>query len=76
MTAISNANISQTPRRRAVRALPASATNWSGLHANGIWPGLFLTSMVAAAAYAIRHLPGMTTFSPNDPRHRDRDRVS
>jgi uncharacterized integral membrane protein (TIGR00698 family) len=64
MTAISNADISKTPHRRAVRALPAQATNWSGLHANGIWPGLFLAAMVATAAYAVRRLPGMTTFSP------------
>jgi uncharacterized integral membrane protein (TIGR00698 family) len=64
MTAISNADISKTPHRRAVRALPARATNWSGLHANGIWPGLFLAAMVATAAYAARRLPGMTTFSP------------
>jgi uncharacterized membrane protein YadS len=63
MTAISNADISKTPYRRAVRVLPAQATNWSGLRANGIWPGLFLAAMVAAAAYAVRHLPGMATFS-------------
>jgi uncharacterized integral membrane protein (TIGR00698 family) len=64
MTAISNADTSKTPRQRAVRALPAQAINWSGLHANGIWPGLFLAAMVATAAYAVRRLPGMTTFSP------------
>jgi uncharacterized integral membrane protein (TIGR00698 family) len=64
MTTISNADISKTLRQRTVGALPIKATNGSGLHAGGLWPGLFLASMVAAAAYAIRQLPGMATFSP------------
>ncbi|NVN84926.1 MAG: YeiH family putative sulfate export transporter [Rhodopseudomonas sp.] len=31
---------------------------------SGIWPGLVLTAIVAAAAYAVRQLPGGTIFSP------------
>ena len=58
MTALSNTEITETLR------LPAKETNWSGLHARGIWPGLLLASAVAGAAYALRQLPGMTTFSP------------
>ena len=58
MTTLSNTEIIKTLR------LPTKATNWSGLHASGMWPGLLLTSAVAGAAYALRQLPGMTTFSP------------
>ncbi len=31
---------------------------------SGIWPGVLLASAVAGAAYALRQLPGMATFSP------------
>jgi uncharacterized integral membrane protein (TIGR00698 family) len=58
MAALSNSEITETLR------LPAKKTNWLGLHARGIWPGLLLASAVAGAAYALRQLPGMTTFSP------------
>jgi uncharacterized integral membrane protein (TIGR00698 family) len=58
MTTLSNTGITETFPR------PAKATNWSGLNASGIWPGLVLASAVAGAAYALRQLPGMATFSP------------
>jgi uncharacterized integral membrane protein (TIGR00698 family) len=64
MTVISNTEISKPSRQHAAFTLPAKAANWSGQHAKGIWPGLFLASTVAAAAYALRQLPGMATFSP------------
>lgn len=51
-------------RKPRVLALPAREAGWSGLHSRGIWPGLALASMVAATAYAVRRLPGMTAFSP------------
>src|SRR6476661_2521176 len=35
-----------------------------GRQARDILPGLFLTSIVAGAAFAIRQLPGMALFSP------------
>ena len=58
MTTLSNTETAET------LSLPANATNWSGLHVSGIWPGLLLASAVAGAAYALRQLPGMATFSP------------
>jgi uncharacterized integral membrane protein (TIGR00698 family) len=58
MTTLSNTDIAETPPR------PANQTNWSGLHTGGIWPGLVLASIVAGAAYGLRQLPGMATFSP------------
>lgn len=42
----------------------SGARAWTGHHLAGIVPGLFLTSIVAAAAFALRQLPGMATFSP------------
>jgi uncharacterized integral membrane protein (TIGR00698 family) len=39
--------------------LPSATQCWYGR-----LPGLFLTSMVAGAAFAVRQLPGMATFSP------------
>jgi hypothetical protein len=35
-----------------------------GPQARDILPGLFLTSIVAGAAFVIRQLPGMALFSP------------
>ncbi|MGO9007015.1 MAG: YeiH family protein [Beijerinckiaceae bacterium] len=40
-------------RRPAAKALAA-----------GIWPGLILTSAIAGASFALRELPGVSTFSP------------
>jgi uncharacterized integral membrane protein (TIGR00698 family) len=33
-------------------------------HITGIWPGLFLTTLVACAAYGVHSLPVVSTFSP------------
>ncbi len=44
--------------------LASTTQRWSGRNAREIVPGLFLTSTVAGASFAIRMLPGMTTFSP------------
>lgn len=32
--------------------------------ASGIWPGLFLTTLIAAAAFGMQRLPVISTFSP------------
>jgi uncharacterized integral membrane protein (TIGR00698 family) len=40
-------------------ALPSATQRWYSR-----LPGLFLTSIVAGAAFAVRQLPGMATFSP------------
>ena len=42
----------------------AASPNGLGREALAILPGLILTSAVAASAYALRQVPGMTTFSP------------
>ena len=39
-------------------------TRWPAAHRLGIWPGLVLNLLVVAAAYGIRMLPGMASFSP------------
>jgi len=64
MSTPSNALIAQPAQQPVVLALPANEANWTGLHGRGIWPGLVLAAVAAAAAYALRQLPGMTTFSP------------
>jgi uncharacterized integral membrane protein (TIGR00698 family) len=64
MSIPSNAVIAQPAQPPMVLALPANEANWSGLHGRGIWPGLALAATAAASAYAVRQLPGMTTFSP------------
>lgn len=33
-------------------------------YAQGIWPGLFLTTAIAGLAFALREIPGVATFSP------------
>jgi uncharacterized integral membrane protein (TIGR00698 family) len=33
-------------------------------YAQGIWPGLFLTTVIAGLAFALRQIPGVSTFSP------------
>ncbi|MGP0093758.1 MAG: YeiH family protein [Xanthobacteraceae bacterium] len=33
-------------------------------HDRSVWPGLFLTSAIAGAAFALRQVPGLATFSP------------
>ena len=58
MTALSNTEITKTID------LPAKQADWFNLNTTGIWPGLLLASAVGGAAYALRQLPGMVTFSP------------
>lgn len=38
--------------------------NRSNSLASGIWPGLVLTGLITAAAYGLRELPNVSTFSP------------
>src|SRR5260370_12224844 len=51
------------PLNHAARA-PSAAQRWPGRGVHTILPGLLLTSLVAGTSFAIRMLPGMTTFSP------------
>ena len=62
MTLISASNAAE-PLNHAARA-PAAAQRWPARGAYAILPGLLLTSLVAGTSFAIRMLPGMTTFSP------------
>src|ERR1700749_4511112 len=61
MSTPSNAATAQPP---VALVLPPDETAWSALHGRGIWPGLVVAAVAAAAAYAVRQLPVMTTFSP------------
>jgi uncharacterized integral membrane protein (TIGR00698 family) len=64
MTLISNTELAGTLKDKANRRLALTTQRWSHRHARGILPGLFLNSVVAGAAFAVRQLPGMATFSP------------
>lgn len=64
MTVTSTSDIGDTALEPAANEPGLHATNRTGGLARSIWPGLFLTSMVAATAYGLRQLPGMATLSP------------
>jgi uncharacterized integral membrane protein (TIGR00698 family) len=64
MTAVSTTGLAAPPSDKADSRLAPTAQHWSGRHAYGILPGLVLNSIVAGAAFAVRLLPGMATFSP------------
>jgi uncharacterized integral membrane protein (TIGR00698 family) len=65
MTVLSDAEVAQTPREASpLNPAPLPEDGWSKLHAAGVWPGLFLAAIVAAAAFALRQIPGVGTLSP------------
>lgn len=43
---------------------PAPVVHSHPGYATGIWPGLFLTGLIAGVAFALREMPGVSTFSP------------
>lgn len=45
-------------------ARPHKKASFHAAYAQGIWPGIFLTTAIAALAYGLRQLPGVATFSP------------
>ena len=49
---------------RSYVRLPSTIQRWPRPKAREILPGLFLSSVIAGTAFAIRQLPGMATFSP------------
>src|SRR5258708_25949134 len=63
MTLITASNSPETLNDKSSARL-ISLTQWSGLRARKILPGLCFTSIVASASFGIRMLPGMTNFSP------------
>ena len=64
MTVISNTEPAGTLNDKANKHRASTTQRWPSRHARGILPGLFLNSVVAGAAFAVRQLPGMATFSP------------
>ncbi len=61
---ISHDQLTVSPHRNAANHLQPGPRSGFGQAALAILPGLLLTSVVAAAAYGLRQLPGMATFSP------------
>ncbi len=64
MTIMPDTNIAPTLNDSASEQSRPERIRLPDIHGTGIWPGLFLTTVVATAAYGIRVLPGMTTFNP------------
>ena len=64
MTQTSAGNPAEPLNRTIVARVPFAAQRWLGGSAHPILPGLLLASLVAGTSFAIRTLPGMTTFSP------------
>jgi uncharacterized integral membrane protein (TIGR00698 family) len=50
----------------ATTAFPGAEPSYQAApkHHAGIWPGLLLTAAIAGAAFALRQLPGVSSFSP------------
>src|SRR5258708_5859157 len=64
VTLISTSKPAELVTGKAGVPLPPVTRRWSGRSTREILPGLLLTSIVTGASFAIRMLPGMTTFSP------------
>jgi hypothetical protein len=64
MTVISSTNPAESLNGRADARLPSTIRRWPGRNSREILPRLFLNWVIAGAAFAIRQLPGMATFSP------------
>jgi uncharacterized membrane protein YadS len=64
MTFISSTKLAEPLNDRAGDRLPSAIQRRPRRNSRAILPGLFLNSVVAGAAFAIRQLPGMATFNP------------
>jgi len=64
MTFISTTKLAESLNDGADARVPSTIQQWPGRKTREILPGLFLNSVIAGAAFAIRQLPGMATFSP------------
>jgi hypothetical protein len=64
MTFISSTKLAESLNDRAAARLLATIQRWPGRNTREVLPGLFLNSIIAGAAFAIRQLPGMAAFSP------------
>jgi uncharacterized membrane protein YadS len=63
MTFISSTQLAESLNDRTDARLPSTIQRWPGRNSREILPGLFLNSVIAGAAFAIRQLPCMATFS-------------
>ena len=63
MTFISSTKLAKSLNDRSYVRLPSTIQRWPRPKAREILPGLFLSSVIAGTAFAIRQLPGMATFS-------------
>ena len=61
---MSDTNTARTPSDGASELSRPKRVRLPDVRGTGIWPGLLFTMVVAAAAYRIRALPGVATFSP------------
>jgi hypothetical protein len=64
MTFISSTQLAESLNDRTDVSPPSTIQRWPGRNSREILPGLFLNWVIAGAAFAIRQLPGMATFSP------------
>ena len=64
MTFISSTKLAESLNDGADARVPSAIQRWPGRNTPEILPGLFLNWVIAGAAFAIRQLPGMATFSP------------
>jgi len=64
MIVISSTKLAKSLDGRAGARLPSTIERWSGRNSHEILPGLYLNWVVAGAAFVIRQMPGMATFSP------------
>jgi uncharacterized membrane protein YadS len=64
MTFISNTKLTESPNDRADTRPPSTIQRWTGRSTREILPRPVLNSIIEGAAFAIRQLPGMATFSP------------
>jgi len=64
MIVISSSKLAKSLDGRAGARLPSTIQRWPGRNSHEILPGLFLNWVIAGAAFAIKQLPGMATFSP------------
>jgi uncharacterized membrane protein YadS len=64
MTLISSTKLAGSLNGRADARLTTTIRRGPGRNSREILPGLFLNSVIAGAAFVIRQLPGMATFSP------------
>jgi hypothetical protein len=64
MKFISSTKLTESLNDGTDARLPSTIQRWSGRYTREILPDLLLKSVIAGAAFAIRLLPGMATFSP------------